>query len=232
MRFAKALLCGAAMSLLAAGTAWAEGHAEWGKDGSLVMKLGPEYDNAVITLPKDKVGSEFGPGKKPFEGVTINVTVNGAGPNGGISGPLYSFRPIWEEISGGKVNIVELPFAEHYTKMMLDLRNGTGQYDAFMVGAFWYGDIVPAGYAYPVDELNKSGKYPKWSYDDMPESLRKLYTWGGKGYGILNDADGQALYYRSDILGDPKWQAEYKKATGKDLPSPPETWQDLLEVSQ
>ena len=32
--------------------------------------------------------------------------------------------------------------------MMLDLRNGTGQYDAFMVGAFWYGDIAPAGYAY------------------------------------------------------------------------------------
>ena len=76
------------------------------------------------------------------------MTVNGAGPKGGISGPLHQFRPIWEELPGGKVNIVELPFAEHYTKMMLDLRNGTGQYDAFMVGAFWYGDIVPAGYGY------------------------------------------------------------------------------------
>ena len=205
---------------------------EWKDDGTVLIKLGEAYNNAVIHTTKEELGSEFGPGKQPFKDVTITVTVNGAGPKGGISGPLYQFRPIWEELSGGKVNIVELPFAEHYTKMMLDLRNGTGQYDAFMVGAFWYGDIVPAGYAYAIDDLQKSGKYPKWTYDDMPESLRKLYTWGGKGYGILNDADGQVLYYRSDILGDPKWQAEYKKATGKDLPNPPQTWQDLLEVSQ
>src|SRR5919199_746976 len=198
MRFAKALLCGAAMTILAGGTAWAEGHAEWGKDGLLVMKLGPEYDNTVITVPKGMVGSEFGPGKKPFEGVTINITVNGAGPNGGISGPLYSFRPIWEEISGGKVNIVELPFAEHYTKMMLDVRNGTGQYDAFTVGAFWYGDIVPNGYALPID--------------DMTPSLRNTYPWGGVGYGVRNDADGQVLYYRRDVLNDPKNQADFKAA--------------------
>ena len=232
MHFAKALLCGAAMTLLAAGTAWAEGHAEWGKDGSLIMKLGPEYDNAVITLPKDMVGSEFGPGKKPFEGVTINVTVNGAGPNGGISGPLYSFRPIWEEISGGKVNIVELPFAEHYTKMMLDLRNGTGQYDAFMVGAFWYGDIVPAGYGFQIDDLMKSGKYPQWSYDEMSPSLRNLYTWEGKGYGVRNDADGQVLYYRKSVLENPQYKADFKKQFGYEYPVPPKTWQQVLDISQ
>ena len=205
---------------------------EWKDDGTVLIKLGEAYNNAVITRPSEELGTEFGPGKQPFKDVTITVTVNGAGPKGGISGPLYQFRPIWEELSGGKVNIVELPFAEHYTKMMLDLRNGTGQYDAFMVGAFWYGDIVPAGYAYAIDDLQKSGKYPKWTYDDMPPSLRKLYTWGGKGYGVLNDADGQVLYYRSDMLGDPKWQAEFKKEYGYDLPNPPQTWQQLLDVSQ
>ena len=40
---------------------------------------------------------------------------------------------------------------------MLDLRNGTGEYDAFMVGAFWYGDIAPQGYAFEIDELIESG---------------------------------------------------------------------------
>ena len=49
---------------------------------------------------------------------------------------------------------------------------------------------------------------------------------------MLNDADGQVLYYRNDILSDPKWQQDYKAATGKDLPNPPHTWQELLEVSQ
>ena len=227
----RGLLAGAAISMLLAAGAQAE-QVEWKDDGTVLIHLGEAYNNAVITTSRDELGTEFGPGKKPFEGVTITLTVNGAGPKGGISGPLHQFRPIWEELSGGKVEIVELPFGEHYTKMMLDLRNGTGQYDAFMVGAFWYGDIVPAGYAYSIDELMASGKYPKWSYDAMPPSLKNLHTWEGKGYGVLNDADGQVLYYRNDILGDPKWQAEYKQATGKDLPNPPKTWQELLQVSQ
>ena len=82
---------------------------------------------------------------------------------------------------------MELPFGEHYTKMMLDLRNGTGQCDAFMVGAFWYGDIVPNGYAFPIDDFMTTGEYPQWSYDSMPQSLKTLHTWEGVGYGVLND---------------------------------------------
>ena len=120
-----------ALTLLAA-PALAGQYVEWKDDGTVLLKLGEAYNNQVITTSREELGSEFGPDKQPFKDVTITVTVNGAGPKGGISGPLYQFRPIWEELSGGKVNIVELPFAEHYTKMMLDLRNGTGQYDAFM----------------------------------------------------------------------------------------------------
>jgi multiple sugar transport system substrate-binding protein len=132
-------------------------YVDWKDDGSAVLKLGEAYNNATIQTAPGELGSAFGPDKKPFDGITITVTVNGAGPKGGISGPLHQFRPIWEELSGGKVNIVELPFAEHYTKMMLDLRSGTGQYDAFMVGAFWYGDIVPAGYGYATFRCGTSG---------------------------------------------------------------------------
>jgi multiple sugar transport system substrate-binding protein len=234
MRRLQALLGSAALVTLGFGSlgALASEHVEWKDDGTVLLKLGPEYDNAVIQTSREELGSEFGPDQKPFEGVEISVTVNGAGPKGGISGPLYSFRPIWEELSGGKVNIVELPFAEHYTKMMLDLRNGTGQYDAFMVGAFWYGDIVPPGYAYAIDELNASGKYPRWSYDVMPPSLKAIYTWGGTGYGILNDADGQVLYYRKSALTNPEHQAAFKAEYGYDLPDPPKTWQQLLDISK
>jgi multiple sugar transport system substrate-binding protein len=232
MRFSKALLGGAALVALGCGTAGAAGPVTWNSDGTVSLQMGPEYDNQVITVPQADIGSEFGPDKKPFEGVTISVTVNGAGPNGGISGPLYSFRPIWEELSGGKVNIVELPFAEHYTKMMLDLRNGTGQYDAFMVGAFWYGDIAPAGYAYEISELMESGKYPKWSYDAMPDSLRVLHHWGDEAYGVLNDGDGQVLYYRKSMLQNPEHQAAFKAEYGYDMPDPPATWQQLLDIAK
>ena len=84
----------------------------------------------------------------------------------------------------------------------------------------------------PVDDMNKSGRFPKWSYDDMPPSLRNIYTWGGVGYGIRNDADGQVLYYRRDVLNDPKNQADFKAATGHDMVVPPKTWQQVLEIAQ
>src|SRR3954454_11187356 len=165
MRFRPSLLVAAGVCLgFVASAAMAQdtAHVKWHADGTVDLVTDPDY-GATIHTSQAELGSAFGPGKQPFSGTTISVTVNAGGPKGGISGPLYEFRPIWEELSGGKVNIVELPFAEHYTKMMLDLRNGTGAYDAFMVGAFWYGDIVVPGYALPVDDMNKSGKYPQWS---------------------------------------------------------------------
>ncbi len=227
-----ARLLGTAMSCtLLAGGALAQG-VKWNDDGTVDLMLGPNYDNTVISVPQKDLGTAFGQGQKPFEGAEITVTVNASGPKGGISGPLHAFRPVWEELSGGKVNIVELPFAEHYTKMMLDLRNGTGQYDAFMVGAFWYGDIVPAGYGYPIDDLQASGEYPKWTYDDMPPSLQTLHKWGGESYGVLNDADGQVLYYRKSMLEDPEHRAAFKSRNGYDMPVPPRTWQQLLDIAQ
>ena len=118
-------------------------YADWNADGTVSLKLGETYDNTVITVPAADLGALIKEGEQPFAGTEITVTVNTGGPKGGISGPLHAFRPVWEELTGGKVNVVELPFAQHYSKMMLDVRNGTGQYDAFIVGAFWYGDMVP-----------------------------------------------------------------------------------------
>ncbi|MFO1349244.1 MAG: hypothetical protein U1F68_00610 [Gammaproteobacteria bacterium] len=79
----------------------------------LKIQLRLEYDNAVIKTAPGELGSEFGPDKQPFKDVTLNITVNGAGPKGSISGLAALFQPIRQN-SGGKVNIVELPFAEHH----------------------------------------------------------------------------------------------------------------------
>lgn len=232
MRFPYRSLLGATVTVLMASTAMAQEHVRWNDDGTVELMLGPDYDDTVILTTREELGTAFGPDKLPFEGVEIAITVNAGGPKGGISGPLHAFRPIWEELSGGKLNIVELPFGEHYTKMMLDLRSGTGEYDGFMVGAFWYGDIAPAGYAFPIDDLMASDEYPQWTYDSMPPSLAALHKWGDESYGVLNDADGQVLYYRSDALTDPEHQAAFKEQYGYDLPVPPETWQQLLDIAR
>jgi len=232
MGYRQRALLGAAALALFASAAMAQEHVRWNEDGTVDLMLGPDYDDTVITTTREELGTLFGPDEKPFEGVEISITVNASGAKGGISGPLHAFRPVWQELSGGTLNVVELPFGEHYTKMMLDLRNGTGQYDAFMVGAFWYGDIAPAGYGFPIDELMASDEYPQWTYDAMPPALRTLHHWGETPYGVLNDADGQVLYYRKDALTDPEHQEAFKAEYGYDLPAPPETWQQLLDIAR
>ena len=223
----KTLLLATAATALGVASAAAQ-TVNWRDDGGADLILD---DGTVIATAPGELGALFGPGEKPFDGAEITVTVNNSGPKGGISGPLYTFRPIWEELTGGKLNIVELPFGEHYTKMMLDLRNGTGQYDAFMVGAFWYGDIAEGNYGFPINDLMESGEFPEWTLDDMPPSLQTLHKWGDDIYGTLNDADGQVLYYRKDVLTDSNWNSQFKAEYGYDIPVPPETWQQVLDIS-
>ena len=97
---------------------------------------------------------------------------------------------------------------------MLDLGQGRGSYDAAVVAAYFYGDLIAGDHMAPVDPLLASGRFPRWSYDAMPPALRSLYSWDGVGYGVLNDADGQVLYYRRDVLSDPANQAAFKAGAG------------------
>ena len=115
---------------------------------------------------------------------------------------------------------------------MLDLGRGTDSYDAAVVAAFFYGDLVAGNHLAPVDPLLASGRFPRWSYDSMPPALRNLYSWDGVGYGVLNDADGQVFYYRRDVLTDPENQGAFKEAVGYDLPAPPQTWQQVLDIAR
>ena len=65
----------------------------------------------------------------------------------------------------------------------------------------------------------------------MPDAVRRLYTWDGAGYGVPNDVDGQVLYYRRDVLADPAWrEGRSSGRLGYDLPVPPRTWQQVLDI--
>ena len=49
---------------------------------------------------------------------------------------------------------------------------------------------------------------------------------------MLNDADGQVLYYRRDALSDPEHQQAFQAEYGYELPAPPKTWQQLLDIAR
>lgn len=202
---------------------------KWYDDGS--VDLITDADRDVIHISDDQLGTMFAKGEQPFEGVTIAITVNNSGPKGGISGPLYQVRPAWEELTGAELEIVEMPLADQLSKTMFDLRTNAGQYDGFMEGAWYMGEYVTPGFIRPIDEYIADPRFPHWDPDWMPPALAEIHQWEGQWYATMNDSDGQVLYWRDDILSDPKWQARYKEETGEEMPYPIETWNDVIDIA-
>ena len=226
---------GVATLLLVAGWSWtaaAGAYVDRLEDGTVLLKLGPAYGDTVIETSATELGPLLGGATPPYAGATVRLLTHDEGPRGPISGPIAALKPVWEELTGGTLEVDLVPIGDLYAQLMLDLGRGGRDYDAAIVAAHFYGDLIAGDYLAPVDGLQASGNFPRWSYDEMPPALRNLYGWNGVGYGVLNDADGQVLYYRRDVLNDPVQQAAFKEALGYDLPVPPQTWQQLLDVAR
>ena len=70
------------------------------------------------------------------------------------------------------------------------------------------------------------------AWDDIPDGIKRKNSWAGQTYTYIVDNDNQTMFYRKDILSDPQWQEAFNAATGKDLPNPPQTLTDFIEVAK
>ncbi len=168
-----------------------------------------------------------------FSGVTITIAALNSGTTGAISGPLYLYREEWEKMTGGKVNVAEIPFAQLGTKTKLDFITGAGRYDSVICCGNFYGDYIAGNFIIPLDQYynDKSGKFPEWNIDDATPIQAALYKWGGKLYGVLFDCDGWVIYANKTPLENPQYKRDFKAKYGYDL-ALPETMDQFLEVSE
>jgi multiple sugar transport system substrate-binding protein len=144
--------------------------------------------------------------------------------------PLNFSGPRWQEATGIKVNVIEVPTAEMFTKILQEHRAGTGAYDALNVIPAWMPDLVRAGALEPLDEY-----VDKYGYRDELQTIAPVYRDNqmmvdGTIYSFPDDGDVFVMYYRTDVLGDPAIQAAFKEKHGYDLPVPPTTWKEFDEV--
>ncbi len=146
--------------------------------------------------------------------------------------PLNFSGPMWEEATGIKVNVVEVPTSEMFTKILQEHRAGTAAYDALNVVPAWMPDLVRAGALEPLDSY-----VDKYGYREELQTIAPVYRDNqmmvdGKIYGLPDDGDVLVMYYRTDVLGDPEIQAAFKEKLGYDLPVPPTTWKEFDEVGK
>ncbi len=165
---------------------------------------------------------------KQYAGITLNITFEA-----GLQAldPLNFSGPLWEELTGIKINVAELPLDEMFTKALIEHRAGTGAYDVINVVPAWMADMVTAGVVEPLDPfIDKYGI--RSDLDDIADTYRENWmTWGGTIYGLPDDGDVFVLYYRKDLFEDSENMAEFKAKHGYEL-APPTTWEQFTQISQ
>ena len=166
----------------------------------------------------------------PYEGVTLRVLTQ-TGPF--ISGPVKFHAPEFKEQYGAAVEVVEAPNADFFARAQQAAQSGSGDFDILLLANTWMPDFVNLKYAISLQELiDRDAEDELLAWADIPDGIKRKNSWGGQTYTFIVDNDNQTMFYRKDILGDPKWQEAYNDATGKDLPNPPQTLTEFIEVAK
>ena len=168
------------------------------------------------------------PGHCPFAGQSVTLLVVNSLA---IGGPVLELKDEFEAATGARLKVVQLPLEELFANLIADVTNRVGKYDAVIAGAWWLGDLVANNYIIPYDKYYKDPRFPKWNIDDVLPGPRRLLEYGGKKYMVANDHDGQVMYYRRDLLADPRHQAAFRQKYGYAL-AVPQTWAQFRDVAE
>ncbi len=137
-----------------------------------------------------------------------------------------TLAPQYEKETGVKVDVQLIARDAIHDKMATLFQAKDSSFDIFNLDYNWIPEFGGAGHLAEMDDVLTAED----KADFLPLAL-KVATWDGKLYGIPQEVTPQVLWYRNDLYGDPKIQAQYKQATGSDL-EPPKTmdeWSTQVE---
>jgi multiple sugar transport system substrate-binding protein len=139
----------------------------------------------------------------------------------------------YEEATKGKVKVeTELPgFNEWYAKWLASIQAQEYVWDIIVIDSQWLGMAVEAGSAVDLTKLIGNKPFVK----QIPETMKPYYmgdpTDSGKIWSVPLEADAELVFYRKDLIEDPKEKAGFKKKYGYDL-KVPETWFQLRDIAE
>ena len=149
-----------------------------------------------------------------FDGVTVNILTR---PGYVIAGRLVERGVEFQEATGAKIVVTEVPYAEIFPKIQSDWSTGTNSIDVGVFAAGWGVELDAAGLLEDLDPY--IAKDDKIDLDDVAPYFREFgQKVGGKTKLLMVDGDFQMVYYRKDVLDAAGLQ-------------PPKTWEDYLEVA-
>ncbi|MFB6272685.1 MAG: substrate-binding domain-containing protein [Salinibacter sp.] len=175
----------------------------------------------------------FGPVVKgqDFSGVTVNV-ITQTPPF--VAKPVQMFAPEWEEMTGGKINLITAPFGDLFNRILSSLTLGGGQFDLMLHPAGWLGDLSP--HLAPLDGSQFSDldvrASDRLAWDDILSTYReRIANFGGNTFSVPLDGDLHIAYYRKDAIENEEFQKQFQDQFGYEL-RPPQTWQEYRDIAE
>jgi multiple sugar transport system substrate-binding protein len=163
---------------------------------------------------------------KQYSGLTLNVVWEEALQ---LEDPLNFSGPLWEELTGIKINAIGKPFPELFPSQVAEHIGQTGAYDVLSIVPAWFGDFVAQGVCEPLDPFVEQYMNPA-DLEDYHPLYKDLLRYGGQIYGLFDDGDVIVLYYRKDLFEDPANMEEFKAQYGYDL-AVPKDWDQFDQIA-
>jgi multiple sugar transport system substrate-binding protein len=177
------------------------------------IRSGPVLGGAAVALCL-ALGAGPAQAQKTHEGVEINLLTR---PGPVIAGRLEERGKEFEAMTGARVNVSSVPFADLFQKLLTDWATGTNSIDVGVFASGWAVELVDGGLLADLSDFVAND--PELQIDDIAPYFREFnQKIDGKTYLITIDGDFQMVYYRKDILDELGLE-------------PPRTWDEYLEVA-
>jgi multiple sugar transport system substrate-binding protein len=182
---------------------------------------------ASTTGPTDGSAYRATQAAKAFKNITLNVTYES-----GLQAlePRNFSGPLWQILTGTAHNVIELPHPDQYSKPIAEHIANSGAYDIIDIEPAWIPSLANGGVIAPIDDFVEK-HMNKADLEDYHPLYKFLPTYKGKRWGLFDDGDQFALYYRTDVFGDAKLAQAYKAKFNADF-RVPQTWDEYDQVAQ
>ncbi len=141
-----------------------------------------------------------------------------------------TWKPIWEAQTGGKINVILVPYATLEEKMWIEFRTKTGSFDLACIPVTWKGDVMGGNHVESLEPFIDEYGYPDW--DDVMPAVQSIVKWGGEIMAFPYDGDNHMTYYRTDALGVPEYQEKFKAKFGYNYHLPPANWSEVRDIAE
>ena len=154
---------------------------------------------------------------RQFRGATIRI-----GWESGLQAqdPILYSGPLWEQLTGIRVVVVETGLAkEQQERILREQASGFSTLDCASIAPTSLAELVAANAVRPLDDFIEHYMPPADREDYLP-AYRDLGVIDGRTYGLFDDGDALLVYYRTDLFADPANQRDFAAAYGRPLGTP------------